>query len=867
MALTLTSSSIPLFSLKKLCFIICLLCYSSTTFAQDLTVVKGRVFDAKSKQPLPFVDVTFKGTYVGASTDLDGQYKIKTKNPSDTLMATFVGYKTSYKLIAQEDRNRVDFYLEEEGIMGEEVTIIGKKAKYKKKNNPAVELIQKVIANKDKNRIESQDYYNYEQHEKIEIDLNNITQDFVNDKRFKNFSFLWNYLDTSEVNGRTYLPLFMREILSTHHYQKEPKIEKERRNAVKMTKFDESIDLHTVTGAIDLLYDPVDIYENSISILDNDFLSPLAPWGVNYYRYYIIDTTYVNNQSAIHMAFIPRNKTFIGFTGDLYISNDDKYNVLKTVLGVTKDIALNFVRDIKVVQEFREQDGIYIKNRDEITLDIAITDGGLGMYGKRNSVLENFTFEPPDDPNLLTGLGSLIEAEDAYEKPESYWSDNRLSQLTEKEQGIYEMIDTLVTIPTYKRLVLTTKIIATGYIPAGHIDIGDLGAFFSNNDVEGWRFRFGGETSHSHSSKYQLEAYAAYGLRDKKFKYHGAFTYSLTDDWRKNPKNLLTASYTHDVIFPGLQLEFIEADNFLTSIRRGEANQMLFMDKYSLTYFNDTDFGFYKLGIENTARRPYGSMKFLATRDGMTRNISDVHTMELNVAVEYSPNATFLQGRKNRVPVIDNVPRFQMSYTGAFKGILGSEHAYHKLALIAKKRIPLSIVGRSLAEMEVGKVFAGDDLPYILLYIPRANQSYSFQRNSFNTMNFLEFATDQYVRFAWQHFFDGYLINRIPLIRKLNLKEILTAKIVWGSLTNRLNPSNPGNEHLIQFNENENGQAFTYPLEGNRPYIEYGFGIYNILRFLRFDLVKRANYLDHPNVEKLWGVKGLGLRVKMKVEF
>ena len=839
---------------------------TSATYGQEKTVVVGKVYDANTKQPLPFVGVTFKGTYVGVSTDLDGQYKINTKNPSDTLMATFVGYKTVFKVITKEERQRIDFYLEEEGVVGDEITIVGKKQRYRKKNNPAVELINKVIANKDKNKLESQAYYNFDKHEKIELDLNNITDEFRDRKQFKNFDFLWSYLDTSEINGRTYLPLFMREVLSTVHYQKNPKVEKERREAVKMTKFDDAIDLHTITGAIDLLYDEVDIYQNNVNILDNDFLSPLAPWGNNYYRYYIIDTTVVNNQSAIHMSFIPRNKTFIGFTGDLYISNNDRYTVLKAVLGVTKDISLNFVRDIKVVQEFREQNNVFIMDRDELTLDIALAEGGVGIYAKRTNILKNFDFDKPEQ-SKLSGLGSIVEATDAYNKDDNYWDQNRLERLTAKESGIYNMVDTLVTVPTYKRFVLATKIVATGYIPAGHVDIGDLGAFISRNDVEGWRFRFGGETSHKHSQKYKVEGYAAYGLRDKDLKYQGAFTYSLTDDWRQNPKNFLTASYTHDVIFPGLQLEFLEADNFLTSIRRGRADQMMFMDKYTVDYFNDTDFGFYKLGLENIKRTPHqdGTLTFFAERDGETTAIPDVQTMEFSFSAEYSPNATFLQGRKKRVPVVDNVPRLQVSYKGAVKGVLGGDFNYHKLALILKKRIPLSIVGRSLTDLEVGKVWAENDLPYILLYIPRANQSYSFQPYSFNTMNFLEFATDQYVRFTWQHFFDGYLINRIPFIRKLNLKEIIHAKVVWGSLSDKHNPNE--NAELIQFSNNADGASFTYPLLSNRPYLEYGFGIYNVFRFLRFDLVKRANYLDHPNVENLWGVKGLGLRIRMKVEF
>ena len=308
----------------------------SNAFAQKLTTIKGKVFDAKTKQPLPFVDVTLKGTYVGVSTDLDGQYEIKTKNPSDTIQCTFIGYKTKYEVIKKEERQVINFYLEEEGLTLESVTIIGKKGRYRKKNNPAVELMRKVIANRDKNKIESKDYYSYESHEKLELDLNNITEEFKNRKAFKSFDFLWSYLDTSTVNGRVFLPIYIREILSSVHYRKDPQSKKEIRKAIRMTEFDEALDMQSVSNIIDLLYQDVDLYENSIKLLDNDFLSPLAPWALNYYRFYILDTTYVNNKEAIHLAFIPRNKTFIGFTGDIYVSNDDRYTVLKAGIGYNK---------------------------------------------------------------------------------------------------------------------------------------------------------------------------------------------------------------------------------------------------------------------------------------------------------------------------------------------------------------------------------------------------------------------------------------------------------------------------------------------------------------------------------------------------
>lgn len=836
--------------------------------AQDQTIIRGRVLDAKTKQPLPFVDVVLKGTYVGVSTDLDGQYFIQTRNPSDTIQVSFIGYKTLEERIIRETRQEMNFYMEEEGLQLESVTIVAEKGRYRKKGNPAVELMRKVIENRDRNKMEAQDFYSYERHEKLELDLNNITDEFKDRKAFENFEFLWSYLDTSTVNGRIYLPVYIREILSTVHYRKDPQAKKEVRDAVKMTNFDEALDLESITSAIDLLYQDVDLYENSIKLLDNDFLSPMAPWALNYYRFYILDTSYVNNKSAIHMAFIPRNKSFIGFTGDLYISNDDRYTLLKAVLGITKDISMNFVRDIKVVQEFDERDSIYILTKDEITLDMALAKGGMGIYASRYNIYTNHDFGPPKDDSVFDYTEEVTTLDDAYDKGQEYWQKNRLEELTQKQQGIYNMIDSLREVPAYRKFVYWTKVISTGYFPLGTLDLGKISSMYTYNPTEGSRFRLGLETSHDLTQRWQVRSYVAYGTRDKRIKYNGSVKYSFNEDYRKNPRHFLYGAYQHDVIFPGLKLEFIDEANALTSIRRGQANQMLFVDAWNIDYVNESGVGFFKLGLEQRQRKPYGSLEFFTNQDldddGILDSVEDVTTSEISLALEYSPNTEFIQQREMRTPIKSNHPRFQLSYRAGLKTFLGGDYNYHNVSLQIKKRVPFSVLGRSEIQFEVGRVF-GEGLPFVLLYIPQSNQAYSFQPTSFNTMNFIEFVTDKYVRLNVQHFFDGYIFNRIPLLKKLKLKEAISFKGIYGGLDDANDPRI--NNDLLQFNADENGNPLTAPFDPRTPFIEWGVGVYNIFRFLRFDVIKRVNYLDRPNIEELFGVKGLGIRGRLKVEF
>jgi hypothetical protein len=411
--------------------------------------------------------------------------------------------------------------------------------------------------------------------------------------------------------------------------------------------------------------------------------------------------------------------------------------------------------------------------------------------------------------------------------------------------------------------VYATKVITTGYFPAGPVDIGKLSSMYTFNQTEGSRFRLGIESSHDLTQKWQIRTYLAYGTRDKKFKYNGSVLYSFTEDYRKNPKNFIRAAYQHDALFPGLKLEFIEEANLLTSFRRGDANQMLFVDSYNVDYFTEGAAGFMKFGAEHRKRLPYGTLEFYAEKDGSRTPITDITTAEFSFAAEYSPNTTFIQGREIRTPIKSEHPRFQFSYRTGLK-VAGGDYNYHNISFQIKKRVPMSIVGRSDLQFEIGRVF-GKQIPYVLLYIPQSNQAYSFQPTSFNTMNFIEFVTDKYIRLNVQHFFDGFIFNRIPLLRKLKLKEVVTFKGIYGGLDDANDPRLDGD--LLQFNKIDDGRYVTTAFDSGKPFIEYGFGVYNIFRFLRLDIIKRVNYLDRPNIEQVFGVKGLGIRGRVKVEF
>lgn len=850
---------------RSIASIIILLLVSITISAQGVTKVSGKVFDGETGEALAFVNVIFKGTSVGTATDLDGYFEIESRFVSDSLCANFLGFEEECIFIKQENKTRnIEIRLNKKQLQLKNVTVIAKRGRYSKKNNPAVDLMRKVIENKKDNRLEGKDFYSFDQHEKIQIDLNNITEQFKDRRVFNSFDVLWNYLDTSNVNGKVFLPVFLREVKSKVHYRKSPEARKEYQNAIKLTKFDEEMDDKSINDVIEFLYKDIDIYDNTIPLLDHSFVSPISPLAINFYRFYILDTTNVNGTSSIRLGFIPKNKSNFGFTGDLYVSNDEDHTVTRADFGIIGDIHLNFINDIKVSQDFEPlEDGSYVLTKDEVVVDYSISKNGIGFYGTRSLGYENFSFKEASDPGVYSGLEKIIKSDDAFDFEEDWWTENRIIDLTNTQDDLYEMIDTLTSMPAYKRLVTGIRILTSGYVPFPKFDIGPLPTFYSFNQVEGSRFRIGGETNLNFNKNLLIDGYAAYGTRDKKVKYKTGLTYSFNKDWKRNPRHFFKVIYQNDVTFPGQDLQFIQQDNLLLSLRRGATNNMFLDRELRLQYTKETPGFAYDIVFADKNRKPYGDLVLGFTgENGEPSFLNEIETTTIGINLELAPNKQFIQGRQYRRPIINEYPIWTLRYETSIEDFFGSNYGYHKLELGFFKRINMSILGHTNIGIEATKIWG--DLPYTELFIPPANQSFAYQRESFNMMNFLEFVSDQQVFIRAEHFFKGFIFNRLPLFKKLKLREVATFKMVYGSLSDSNDPNQ--DPSIPRFDVDKEGRSLTY-LFTDGPYIEGSVGITNIFKVLRLDLVKRFSYLDHPNVPELFGKKGLGIRARIKVEF
>ncbi|MFT5386361.1 MAG: hypothetical protein ACI81W_003774 [Saprospiraceae bacterium] len=840
--------------------------FGNTVSAQKFTKVKGKVLDAQTKEPLPFVNISFLGTNVGMTTDFDGFYNLQSKWASDTLQVSYIGYDTQKIPLTQGEAQVINVALKESGgLFLETVTITAKKKKYRKKNNPAVDLIRNVIANKERNRIKGQDYFEYDKYEKVQMDLNNITDKFRSRKVFKNFQFIFDNVDTSKINGKPYLPVYIQETKSKVYFSKNPHADKEFREGVKQSGLDEYWDDEGISALTDALYQDIDIYDKEITIIDIPFTGPLSPIAPDFYRFYIIDTVEVGGRQCINLAFMPRNKQNFGFVGDLYITVDTNYTVVKADLGITKRINMNWVDDLQIIQEFSFADSVWLLTEDKIIIDFKINKKGVGFYGRKSNIYKNHVFNVKRDDKYYAGAERIIDVDkDVFDKDLTYWQSARPVPLNEKEQTIYNMVDTIQTIPAFRNSLDILNLLLTGYWTFGGVDIGPVNGFYNYNPVQGSTFRLGGETNTTFHKKIKLEGQAVYTPKEEIFRGSAAAVYSFNEDFEMNPRHEVRFAYQRGTNFPGLSLNFVNEDNVLLSIRRGVIDKLIDYELYRFNYLREQTNSFStELTFERRNQKPLGPYFRFTYGDGT--DLPSINTTEVGVKLRWAPNEQFVQARDYRYTIYNKYPVFTLNYTAGLKNVLGGDYNYHRTTLNIFKKWNFSILGYAHMNFEVGKVF-GSELPFMLMFLPRANQTYSYQSFSYNMMNFLEFAHDEYASLNVRYYFNGFIFNKIPLLRRLKFREIVSFKALYGRISDKNNPTLEGTEDFIKFPVDANGEDATFILD-KYPYMEASVGISNIFKVLTIDFVKRLNYLDNPSTPSLFGVRGLGIRFRVGVEF
>ena len=756
--------------------------------------------------------------------------------------------------VVPPDENLLVVLMQPNSSLLKSVTVKSKRTKYRNKDNPAVELIRKVIDNKPKNKIEANQYAQYEKYEKMQISIDNLSSKVRDSKLTKKYHFLFENADTTTIPGKALLPVYLEEKISHDYFRASPQKSKSIVVAHKRVDFGEFVDMHGVSNYLNRLYAEVNIYDNNIPLFTNLFLSPIADMAPTFYMFFISDTVVEDGQKFVRLTFRPRNPNDFLFRGTLYVTLDGNYAVQKFTMFTSKNINLNFVRELRIAQDFIKQDnGRYLLSKSTVIGDLGVFKKGTGVFGQRTVSYKDFAFNQPIADSIFKGP-PIVEKDPTSIGQDSFWITHRHDTLSKAESKVYANIDSLKNMPSFRRLMDWATLLLAGYKQAGPFEIGPASTFYSFNPVEGFRLRFGGRTTPKFSNRMYFEGYAAYGFNDQKWKYFGSATYSINNKSVYGfPLNYIRASYQHETKIPGQELQFVQEDNFLLSFKRGNNDKWLYNDYFKLDYVYEFGNHFsYDFGYKYWKQYPAGSLTYIQQNNDTIRNIT---TSELAVQLRWAPNEQFYQGKLYRIPIFNKYPVFTLRYIAGIKGLLGGEYNYQNLTLNIFKRFYLSQFGYTDVTAEGGYLFG--KVPWPLADLPHANQTYGYQLNSYNLMNFLEFVTDHYVSLDVDHYFNGFIFNKIPLLKKLKWREVIEGKLLYGGIRSENNPFAAGTVDQLKFPD---GISPSFPL-GNQPYIEAGFGVANIFKLVRVDFIKRFTYLNNPYIP-LYGV-----RFRVKFDF
>ncbi|MEN9908021.1 MAG: hypothetical protein RLZZ540_1170 [Bacteroidota bacterium] len=806
----------------------------STLFAQ--TKVSGTVVD-KSNQPVPFANIVLKGSNTGVMSNEDGRFYIESPNTYTALIVTSVGFSDKEITLNKAVNYNFKILLKEVEVLKEVVIYTGKTSK---KNNPALDILRKIWERKRKNGLYQFDQYQMEKYEKVEFDMNTIDSAFMKSKLFKGMEFVFKHVDTSNVTGKTYLPIFINESLADVYGNNKLKKVKEKLKANKNSGFSNN---QQILSFVKDLYSDYDIYNNHLTFFDKSFTSPLSKTGIDVYNYILKDSAFIDKKWCYNILFYPRRKNELTFKGDFWV-NDTTFAIKKINMAVTKSANINWVKDIYIEQEFEvENDSVFLLTRDYMMSDFALNkkDESKGVYGKRTTLYQNHKFNIEKPTAFYKDEVNYID-NDVYNKSDQYWNDNRFENLNKDEKGVYKMLDTLQTVKKFRQLYNLVSILGSGYVQFGHIDYGPIFSTFGYNEVEGIRIRTGGRTYFGPNDAWRIQGYTAYGFDDNKFKY------GLSGKWMVDKKNRIIISggnrrdveqiaasltTTNDVLgrsFASSSLFSTGSNGKLTNINLSNVAVEMELVK-NLTF----QAGFSYRTLES-ASDTFSLDYFTDAAHTLTK--SDVKQSEVNFQVEFTPKRKTIGYGVERSNVDSPFSRFYVNYNHGFKGLLDSDFNYDKVQLYYKQPIIIGPLGRSNVILELGKTFG--TIPLGLMSVIPGNQSYFSIENTFSNLNFYEFVTDQYATLQWEHNFGGRLFSRIPFMRKLNWREIIGARGVYGTITDA--------NRVI----NASGLTYTAPED---VYWEYSAGIGNIFKVFRIDFAWRGNYLNTPDTQR-FSVKG-----------
>lgn len=836
--------------------ILLLLILAQAAGAQTIT---GVVVEESTGDTIPFPSVQYKKEKIATSGNAYGRFSIKRLN-GEKLTFSAVGYQELTILIGPNTPSEMKITLKTDTKQLKGVTVKTKRSKYSRKNNPAVELMKRVIAAKKRTDLANHDYYQFNKYQKITFAINDIKPTELENEKLKKKKWLINQIETCPYNNKLILPLSVDETVTRNIYRKDPKTEKSIIMGQSSSGVNDLIETGDIlNNVLKDVFTDVDLYDDQIRLLQYPFTSPIGKDAISFYRFYIVDTVYVDRDKCFHLQFLPNNQQDFGFRGEIWILADSTLHVKRCNLTLPKKSDVNFVDNLQIIQEYtRLPEGDWALTTDDMFVEMSIAKFLTKAIVIRTTRMSDYAFDELPD-KLFKGKTKVLHESNAMMRDEAFWDKYRSVELTKSESSMDAFINNLSQQKAFKYIIFGVRAFIENFVETGSqnhpskVDIGPINTMISSNFIDGVRTRISAQTTANLNPHWFLSGYYARGWDSRKNYYKGELTYSFNKKEylpREFPKRTLTFTSTYDVCSPSDKFMHTDKDNVFTALKWTKVEKMMFYNRQQLSFEREEEWGFRTtISLKTEENEACGDLFFkplsmVGMEDAMIGQ-GKFRTTEARIELRYAPGETFINTKQRRLPVNLDAPVFTLSHTTGIKGFLGGDYDYNFTEASIYKRLWLNSWGKIDILAKGG--IQWNKVPFPLLIMPAANLSYIISDETFNLINNMEFLNDRYASLDISWDLNGKIFNRIPLLKKLKWREWLGIKCLWGTLTDKNNPTlaaNAGDGMLMEFPEG------SYIMDSKRPYIELIAGIHNIFKIIHIQYVHRLNYNHLPTATK-----------------
>ncbi len=838
-------------------FVFLLLCMPLSAQQQ----LSGAVVDAETGEGIPFASVSYQGHHVAVVSDINGHYSIE-RHEGWNLTFSSVGYKPYIMTVKGSAKKKMKISLKPDNHQLAEVKIKARRQRYSRKNNPAVELMRKVIAAKKQTDLSRYDFYRYDKYEKLTLAANDLTPEELEKKPFKNRQWLLDQVEKCQYNDKLILPVSVDETVSQKIYRKKPHTEKNIIMGQQSTGVNDLFQTGDIINVVlkDVFTD-VNLYDNQIRLLQYPFTSPIGKNAIAFYRFYIEDTLKIEKDSVIHLHFLPNNQQDFGFRDDIYILKDSTYHVRRCELTLPKKTDVNFVENLRVEQDFcRMDNGEWVLTRDDMITELKVAKFLKKAIVIRTTRLSNYNFdEPPKE--MFRSRRDEVKEPNAEMRDDDFWAQYRQVELTKSESGMDRFVKNIQNIKGFKYILFGLKALIENSIETGNpnkIDLSPVNTLFTTNKLDGLRNRVSARTTANLNKRWFGSAYYAHGWESHKSYYNAELTYSFIDKeyspW-EFPKRTLSIGSNFDVYSPSDRFLPTDKDNFLLAWKWTGIDKLMICNRQQIAFDYEMYGGLKTCLLAKTEEfEACGAMSFRHLNEPrlesheMKAHHEFLRTTELKAELRYAPDETYINKKSGRVTINRDMPVFTLSHTIGLNGVLGGQYTSNFTEAKIYRRFWLNSWGKVDVRLKGG--IQWNQVPYLLLIMPMANQSFVIEDEMFNLINNMEFLNDRYVSLMLSWDMNGKLFNRIPLIRRLKCREFFAINMLWGGLSDKNNPylsENTGSSRLMHFPDGCHVMS-------NKPYAELVIGVHNIFKILQIEYVRRLSYLELPTSEK-WGLR------------